>query len=139
MSEPRLLLLDVNALLALVWPNHQFHRLVSARLDRPAAPGWATCALTQLGFVAAVLQPGDRRGARDPAQALDLLTRLTADALHVFLEPLPALHRVAKHFRHLLGHQQVTAAYLLAVAATNGATCSLWTVESQRPRQAAPV
>ena len=50
-SESRPLLLDVNALLALAWPNHQFHRTVLSRLERRPAPEWATCALTQLGFV----------------------------------------------------------------------------------------
>ncbi len=33
-SESRPLLLDVNALLALAWPNHQFHRTVLGRLER---------------------------------------------------------------------------------------------------------
>ena len=50
-SRRRTLLLDVNTLLALAWPNHQFHRPVVARLDQRPPPRWATCALTQLGFV----------------------------------------------------------------------------------------
>src|SRR5438270_7080501 len=33
-SEGRLLLLDTNALLALAWPNHQFHSVVVRRLGR---------------------------------------------------------------------------------------------------------
>jgi len=51
LSEERPLLLDVNALLALAWPNHQFHDAVVERLERQPASLWATCALTQLGFV----------------------------------------------------------------------------------------
>ena len=37
------------------------------------------------------------------------------------MEPLPPLGQVDKYFRRLLGHRQVTDAYLLAVAATNNA------------------
>ena len=39
MASPdnRLLLLDVNVLMALAWPNHQCHRSVVARLDRRPA------------------------------------------------------------------------------------------------------
>jgi predicted nucleic acid-binding protein len=45
-----LLLLDVNVLLAMAWPNHQFHLAVVRRLEsRPNR--WATCAITQLGFI----------------------------------------------------------------------------------------
>ena len=37
-SEQPCLLLDVNALMALAWPNHQHHGAVVARLDRRLAP-----------------------------------------------------------------------------------------------------
>ena len=47
----RILLLDVNSLLALGWSTHQFHQKVVARLERRPHQPWGTCALTQLGFV----------------------------------------------------------------------------------------
>lgn len=120
-SEPPCLLLDVNALMALAWPNHQHHRAVVARLDGPLAPEWATCALTQLGFVRLSSNPAVVGVRRTPAHALDLLGELVADARHRYLTPLPSLSEAARHFRHLLGHQQVTDAYLLAVAAAHDA------------------
>ena len=120
-SEQPCLLLDVNALVALAWPNHQFHRAVVARLDRRPAPDWATCALTQLGFVRLSANPAVVGVRRTPAQALDLLSELVADARHRYLTPLLPLTEAARHFRHLLGHQQVTDAYLLAVAAAHDA------------------
>ena len=55
-SEP--LLLDTNALLALAWPNHQYHREVFARLERQPVMPWVTCALTQLDFVRLSSNPG---------------------------------------------------------------------------------
>ena len=120
-SEQRRLLLDVNALTALAWPNHQHHRAVVARLDRRPAPEWATCALTQLGFVRLSSNPAVVVVRRTPAQALDLLSELVADAHHSYLTPLPALPDVAREFDHLLGHQQVTDAYLLAIAVAHDA------------------
>ncbi|HZT29574.1 MAG TPA: hypothetical protein VFA33_06825 [Bryobacteraceae bacterium] len=38
------LLLDVNVLLAIAWPNHQFHLTAIAALS--SQNRWATCALT---------------------------------------------------------------------------------------------
>lgn len=45
------ILLDTNVLLALAWPNHQHHGTAQRWFKREAPRGWATCALTQLGFV----------------------------------------------------------------------------------------
>ena len=120
-SSERRLLLDVNALVALAWPNHQFHQAVLARLERRPASFWATCALTQLAFVRLSSNPAVVGVKRTPSQVLDLLSELVSDGRHSYLESLPALPDVVAHFRRLLGHQQVTDAYLLAIAATNDA------------------
>ena len=121
-SDEQPLLLDVNALMALAWPNHQFHSAVLARLQRRPVPRWATCALTQLGFVRLSSNPKIVEVRKTPAEAIDLLADLTGDQQHVYLETLPALPQTASVFRHLLGHQQVTDAYLIGVAEANGAT-----------------
>jgi toxin-antitoxin system PIN domain toxin len=121
-SSDRPLLLDVNALLALAWPNHQFHRVLTRRLDRRPSPRWATCALTQLGFVRLSSNPSVVQVRKTPLEALALLAHLVEDAQHVFLERLPALPAVAKSLTGLLGHQQVTDGYLCAVADRHGAT-----------------
>jgi toxin-antitoxin system PIN domain toxin len=121
-SEDRTLLLDVNALLALAWPNHQFHAAVVARLERRPMPRWATCALTQLGFVRLSSNPKVVEVRKTPAEAVSLLAGLTSDQKHVYLKALPALAETASKFRALLGHQQVTDAYLLGVAEASGVT-----------------
>jgi toxin-antitoxin system PIN domain toxin len=122
LSEARTLLLDVNALLALAWPNHQFHGAVLERLDRRPAPTWATCLLTQLGFVRLSSNPAVVDIRKSPAQAIDLLQQLTADEHHRYIDVLPTLASVESTFKPLLGHQQVTDAYLVAVAAANDST-----------------
>jgi toxin-antitoxin system PIN domain toxin len=121
-SENRPLLLDVNALLALAWPNHQFHTAVVERLEQRPTPRWATCALTQLGFVRLSSNPKIVQVRKTPAEAVALLADLTHDQQHVYLETLPALPYIAGVFRQLLGHQQVTDAYLLGVAEASDAT-----------------
>src|SRR5262245_11618369 len=90
-SESRPLLLDVNALLALAWPNHQFHTPVLLRLDQLPVPRWATCAVTQLGFVRLSSNPQIVGVRKTPAEAVALLKDLTNDQQHVYLETLPAL------------------------------------------------
>lgn len=52
-------LLDVNALLALVLLEHEFHAPVAswvARLGAGGAPELATCSITELGFVRVLAQ-----------------------------------------------------------------------------------
>jgi len=120
-SEVRPLLLDVNALLALAWPNHQFHTAVLTRLEQQPAPRWATCALTQLGFVRLSSNPKIVEVRKTPVEAVGLLADLIRDEQHVYLEILPALPRIANAFRQILGHQQVTDAYLLGIAEMNNA------------------
>lgn len=116
-----LLLLDVNVLLAIAWPNHQFHGAAIAALS--ARNRWATCALTQLGFIRLSSNPAAIATAKSPQEAAGLLARLTADSLHTYLEDLPA--PASDHWRDafagLLGHQQVADAYLLRLAAVNKA------------------
>ena len=118
----RPLLLDTNALLALAWPNHQFHREVVARLESQPTLAWATCALTQVGFVRLSSNPAVVGVRKTPAQALAMLSELVSDGQHRYLASLPSLPTVKQHFTRLLGHNQVTDGYLLAVAATHQAT-----------------
>jgi uncharacterized protein len=121
-SESRPLLLDVNALVALAWPNHPFHIAVLKRLEKQPSPRWATCALTQLGFVRLSSNPVIVKVRKRPAEVVSLLAGLICHPQHVYLETLPELPHAARFFHHLIGHQQVTDAYLLAVASANGAT-----------------
>ena len=121
-GSSNLLLLDVNVLLALAWPNHQFHaaalRALYSRRGR-----WATCALTQLGFIRLSSNPVAIPTAKGPAEAASLLGAMVADPSHVYLESLPS--PVAKDcrgaFGGILGSRQVTDAYLLTLARRNHA------------------
>jgi toxin-antitoxin system PIN domain toxin len=111
-----LLLLDLNVLLALAWPNHQFHAAATERLD--ARDRWATCALTQLGFIRLSSNPAAVQAMKTPQEAALLLAQIVSDPLHVYVESLPA--PVGKEFQpafgKITGNKQVMDAYLLNLA-----------------------
>ena len=115
-----LLLLDVNALLALGWPNHQFHDSIVARLEKRPHARWASCALTQLGFVRLSCNRAAVGMEKTAVQASELLSEWVRDPKHVFLERMPAVSKGS--FGRILGHQQVTDAYLVALAQHHKAT-----------------
>ncbi len=121
-GSSELLLLDVNVLLALVWPNHQFHRAAVRRLDR-STERWATCALTELGFIRLSSNPSVVGVTKSPAETTALLRLLVEDARHVYLGtlPSPTSARFRPLFEGILGPKQVTDAYLLALAGANQA------------------
>jgi hypothetical protein len=107
-------LLDTNVLLALVWPNHQHHALVHEWFRAEARHGWATCALTQLGFVRLSANPAYSTAAVSPAEAATVLGALISHDSHSFWPSAAAAS--PEFYRHALGHQQVNDAYLVALA-----------------------
>jgi toxin-antitoxin system PIN domain toxin len=121
-ASSELLLLDVNVLLAIAWPNHQFHAAATQRLEA-AHSHWATCALTQLGFVRLSSNPAVVTVARSPAEAATLLAVLVTDDRHKYLAslPSPVEGETRSIFEKLLGARQVTDAYLLGLARRNNA------------------
>lgn len=89
-------LLDVNVLLALLDRDHVDHERARAWITGQIERGWASCAITQNGFVRVISQP------RYPspisvAHAIDLLARATHALSRVLV-----LHR--QHSR-LKGHR----------------------------------
>jgi hypothetical protein len=111
-------LLDVNALLALLWENHIFHAPMARWFVTNESRGWATCPLTEQGFVRIVSNAAYMKPAPKVRSALDLLQKTTeANKRHRFWAddlPLSALSESIR--RRLQGHRQITDAYLLALA-----------------------
>lgn len=114
-------LLDTNLLIALLWPSHERHDLALRWFTRHRAEGWATCPITQAGFVRIVSNPAFSRDAVQPREALHVLSANTAAKDHVFWpDELPVAEAVAFTGLRLMGHQQVTDAYLLGLAIRRG-------------------
>jgi toxin-antitoxin system PIN domain toxin len=116
------LLLDVNVLLALAWPHHQFFPTARKRLESHRGR-WATCALTELGFIRLSANPRVVGQHRTPADAAGLLAVMTADPKHVYIEVMPSPVEATRSpsFNSILGHRQVTDLYLLGLAERNHA------------------
>jgi uncharacterized protein len=110
-------LLDVNVLIALAWPNHVSHSAAHRWFEQYAPQGWATCPMTQAGFVRVSSNPAIVTTVVPPREAHALLARMTGHPHHRFwpddvsLEALPG-----EIVASLVGHQQVTDAYLLALS-----------------------
>jgi toxin-antitoxin system PIN domain toxin len=114
-------LLDVNVLIALAWPNHLHHATALEWFDENREFGWATCPLTQSGFVRVSSNQKVLPDARSPKEAFKLLSRLTALEHHVFWHDDTSLANstlIAPH--RLQGYRQVTDAHLLAIALRHG-------------------
>ena len=114
-------LLDTNLLIALLWPSHERHELALKWFTRHRAKGWATCPMTQAGFVRIVSNPAFSRDAVQPREAVQVLSANTAAKDHTFWpDALPLSEAVAFAGVRLMGHQQVTDAYLLGLAIGRG-------------------
>jgi len=114
-------LLDTNLLIALLWPSHERHDLALKWFTRHRGKGWATCPFTQADFVRIVSNPAFSRDAVQPREAIHVLAANTAAKDHAFWpDELPFANAVAFTGVRLLGHQQVTDAYLLGLAVRRG-------------------
>jgi len=110
-------LLDVNALLALVWPEHQFHPQMSSWFRQYAQQGWATCPITQMGFVRVVSSPSFTKNAPKIGDALRLLRLNIAHPHHEFwTDNVTVPQSIERLGTPLQGHRQITDAYLLGLA-----------------------
>lgn len=109
-------LLDVNVLIALLDGDHVDHVRARQWLEAEITHGWASCAITQNGFVRIVSQPRYPSPV-SPGLALERLARASSTGYHEFWPCSVSLvgDRVVDGSR-LHGPRQVTDAYLLALA-----------------------
>ena len=73
---------DVNLLIALAWNNHPHHTAAHDWFSRAAGDGWATCLLTQSGFLRLSMNPLIVGVTLDCNAALNLLHGLVSHADH---------------------------------------------------------
>ena len=109
-------LLDVHVLLALLDSDHVDHVRAGEWLDAEVEAGWASCPITENGFVRIVSQPRYPSPV-PPAQAVELLAAARRSRHHAFWPCDVSLldgHVVDRSRLH--GSRQVTDAYLLALA-----------------------
>jgi len=114
-------LLDVNVLVALAWPNHIHHARAHVWFSSVRGRGWATCPLTQSGFVRVSSNTAAIPDARTPREASALLRRIVQLPGHVFWpDDVSAVDEGDQIFSRVVGYRQVTDAHLLSLAIRRG-------------------
>lgn len=110
-------LLDVNTLVALAWPNHVHHAAALEWFSAHHPDGWATCPLTEDGFVRVSSNPRATPEAKTPGEAILLLQRLIELPGHVFWQDDVSMASSEGVDRgRLVGYRQVSDARLVALA-----------------------
>jgi toxin-antitoxin system PIN domain toxin len=109
-------LLDVNMLIALAWPNHVHHYEANAWFTVNQSKGWATCPLTQSAFIRVSSNPKIIPEAVTPREAIVLLKMIVSMKYHVFWPDDVSYSDVLVPTELLVGHRQVTDAYLLGLS-----------------------
>jgi|SRR5208337_1633631 len=113
-------LLDVNILIALAWPEHRQYPLVRAWFRKNSGKGWATCPLVQAGFVRIVSNPAFSPHSVSVEEAVEGLRVSLNDDSHQFWSDSISLPEVVQLLKKpIRGHQQITDAYLVALAVRN--------------------
>jgi predicted nucleic acid-binding protein len=110
-------LLDVNALVALGFVNHEFHHRVAAWV-RSDSPILASCSITELGFVRVLAQAAAY--GLTVAEARTLLLRLKG-ARTSGLTFIPDAHDVSHLPGWVRAPKQITDGHLSKLASANGA------------------
>ncbi len=116
----RACLLDVNVLIAMTWPSHEAHVKVQRWLSELGRERWASCPFTQTAFVRILSNPAFSPNALTAADAIALLQSNLGHPAHQFWQDdIGFVEAMALLQRKPVGHQQVTDAYLLALAIHN--------------------
>lgn len=113
----RVVLLDVNVLVALFDPDHVHHEAAHAWFEPSRSTGWATCPLTENGVVRVLSNPAYGAEPERPSALLGRLRSFCSSGGHVFWPDDVSL-RSAKVLRAgaALSHATLTDVYLLALA-----------------------
>ena len=114
-------LLDVNVLLALAWPNHIHHRAAREWFAHSSASGWATCPLTESGFIRVSSNRRATPDARSPREAALLLSRICALPRHAFVSDGVSLATMGELLGQVAhGSAHVTDTHLVVLARDHG-------------------
>jgi uncharacterized protein len=111
-------LLDVNALVALAWDSHVHHAAMRQWFTARCSAGWATCPITESGFVRVSSNPIVLPSAIGVDAARGVLSTLRAHPDHRFLTDDVSMGD--NDVPSIAGYRQVTDAHLLTLARRRG-------------------
>jgi uncharacterized protein len=107
-------LLDVNALVALAWDSHVHHAAMRTWFAAHGSAGWATCPITESGFVRVSSNPIVLPSAIGVDAARGVLSAMRAHPGHRFLTDDVSMSD--SDVPSIAGYRQVTDAHLLTLA-----------------------
>lgn len=115
-------LLDINVLISLVDWNHEFHQRARRWIRENHQFGWATCPITQNGFLRILSSPQYQDAAGHSAQVspnrvAGWLRQLISSPHHVFLpDDISVCDDGVLATDMLITYRQITDLYLVALA-----------------------
>jgi uncharacterized protein len=118
-------LLDVNALIALLDLDHVHHQAMQRWFTMHARQGWATCPITENGFIRVVSQPAypsEQRQVQEAIDTLGCLKRAGRDSYEFWADEISLTGETVFRAEYLVGPGQIIDAYLLGLAAKHGGT-----------------
>lgn len=112
---------DVNVLVALVWPNHIHHTAAASWFAGQRDGGWATCPLTESGFIRVSSNRRVISEARAVPESASAMRALRAVGAHEFWTDEVSLATTeVVRLEQVQGYRQVTDVHLLALARSHG-------------------
>lgn len=116
-AKARIALLDVNVLLALFDPEHVHHEAAHDWFSEQRVHGWATCPLTENGFIRLASNPARGLDAFRPHVAASRLRQFRASGHHEFWPAAVSLtDEKLFDLSAAAGYRQVPDIYLLGLA-----------------------
>lgn len=116
-SAKRKYLLDLNTLIALAEPDHEFHKPAEKWLHSEGKENWGVCPLTEAGFIRITSHPKYRPATRTVQQAAAILASFAGHPGYRYWPIVDSWATLTSPFSaRIFGHQQVTDAYLLGLA-----------------------
>jgi uncharacterized protein len=116
----KIALLDVNVLIALMDPEHDFHSAAHSWLERNQGFGWATTPITQNGCLRIMSRPGYPLPGLSFRQVCDILSEAIEAPGHIFWPDSISLLREGRIELSMASSKHLTDVYLLALAIANG-------------------
>ena len=114
-------LLDINVLVALFDSAHVHHNAAHKWFADVGRASWATCPITENGFVRVVSNPAYTRSSTSPMDAIERLRVFCSQPEHVFWSDMLSITDSAIFESACLrGHQQITDLYLAGLAFRHG-------------------
>jgi toxin-antitoxin system PIN domain toxin len=117
----RVALLDVNLLVALFDGDHIHHDLAHDWFADQRVNGWATCPVTENGFIRVLANPAYGSPVSSPAALVRALRTFTRSGHHHHWDDVVSLGDTRLFdVAAMRGHRQITDVYLLGLAHRQG-------------------